>query len=213
MKLVLRAVVPATRAADGGDELVAVRAGDIAALASRADAAPSTDAAALRAHHDIAARIHDGGPSLPSRFGQAFDDEAALAGALHERGTALAEALVSVGDQVEMSVTLMWKARPSPAARPEPLTGRAFMESRAARERERRVAEEAVDRLIDVLAVERAFTRNRICPRDGVAAIVAVLVERGDVRGFGERVSAFARDEHAVIVTVHGPMPPYTFTS
>ena len=66
MKLVLRAVVPAARAADGGDELVAVRAGDIAALASRADVAPSTDAETLRAHHDIAARIHDGGPSLPS---------------------------------------------------------------------------------------------------------------------------------------------------
>lgn len=219
MKLVLRAVVPASRAAGAGD-LVAVRAGDVAALASRIDTSPRVDAESLRTHHDIASRIHDGGPSLPSRFGQTFDDEALLAGALWERGAALAEALVSVGDQLEMSVTLSWTDRAAGHAHAEndeqgaePRSGRAFMESRVARERERRRAEDAVARLIDVLATERAFTRNRICPRVGVAAIVAVLIGRDRVREFRGRVVEFARGEESVSTAVHGPMPPYSFAS
>jgi len=219
MKLLLRAVVPASRA-ERGDDLVAVRAGEVAALASPTEASPPVDAASLRMHHDIASRIHDGGPSLPSRFGQTFADEAALAGALRERGTALAEALVSVGDQVEMSVTLTWRDPEGVGERDEKdgtrataRSGREFMESRVARERERRRAEDAVARLIDLLATERAFTRNRICPRDGVAAIVAVLIERDRVREFRERVSEFARADPMVSAAMHGPLPPYSFTS
>ncbi len=215
MKLVVRAVVPASRAVADAD-LIAVRAGDVAALASRVSESPRIDADALRAHHEIAARIHDSGPSLPSRFGQTFDDDAALASALEERGAALAEALVSVGDQVEMSVTLAWREGAGVAnesTRLEPRSGREFMESRVARERERRRAEDAVARLIDVLATERAFTRNRICPREGVAAIVAVLIDRNGVREFRERVEAFARGELTVSATAHGPLPPYSFAS
>ena len=213
MRLVLRAVVPAARAGDAVDDLVAVRAGELAALASRSEERPRIDATALRSHHEIAARIHDAGPSLPSRFGQTFDDEAALAGALRDHATALAEALVSVGDHVEMSVNLAWADQQTTAARPEPTTGREFMHARLAREQERRRAEDAVARLIGVLTRERAFTRNRICSREGVAAIVAVLVERDRVREFRERVSEFARVESTVTATVHGPMPPYSFSS
>jgi hypothetical protein len=95
----------------------------------------------------------------------------------------------------------------------QPRTGREFMESRVARERERRSAEDAVARLIDSLATERAFTRNRICPREGVAAIVAVLIERSAVREFRTRVDEFARGDATVTATAHGPMPPYSFAS
>ena len=213
MTLIVRAIVPSADAERQVDGLIAVRDGDIAALASAADGAPAADEPSLRAHHDIVSRIHDGGPSLPSRFGQAFADERALATAIGSRREDLAAALARVGDRVEMSITLAWR---TPIARidvREPRTGREFLESRAAQERQRQDAEAAVERLLTGLASDRASARSRICPREGVAAIVAVLTERDGVRGLRERVYAFAQSDERVIATVHGPMPPYSFVS
>jgi len=213
MTLLVRAIVRSADAERHGGDLVAVRDGDIVALASPTTGVPAPDEPSLRAHHAIASRIHDSGPSLPSRFGQVFADEHALAQVIGSRRDELAAELETVGDRVEMSITLSWRTPVAHADEPEPTTGREFLESRAARERERRDAKDAVDRLLGGLRSEHQSARTQICPRDGVAAIVAVLIERNAVRDLREHVSAFARNDDRVSATVHGPLPPYSFVS
>jgi hypothetical protein len=213
MSLIVRAIVRIGDAGRAGSDLVAIRSGDIAVLASRVDGRVAADERELRAHHAIAAQVHDAGPSLPSRFGQVFADEAAVASAVAARRDALVESLERVGDRVEMSVTLTWRATHTRADTPEPRSGREFLVSRAAREHERQDARRAVARLVSELAAERALVRHSICPREGVAAIVAVLIDRDDVRELRERVVAFGAHDASVAATVHGPMPPYSFAS
>jgi hypothetical protein len=213
MTLIVRAIVRAGDAERVGSDLVAIRSGDIAALASRLGGALAPSESELRAHHAIAVRVHDGGPSLPSRFGQVFADEAALAAAIGARRDELAAALQRIGDRVEMSVTLTWRDPPTRVETPEPRSGREFLVARAAREHERQDAERAVARLTTELATERALVRHSICPREGVAAIVALLIDRDDVSEFRERVVAFGAHDGSVAAAVHGPMPPYSFAS
>ena len=213
MSLLVRAIVRAGDAERAGSDLVAIRSGDIAVLASRVEGAIAAGEPELRAHHAIAAQVHDAGPSLPSRFGQVFADEVAVASAIGARRDELLASLEQVGDRVEMSVTLLWRDPPTHLERPEPRTGREFLLSRAAREHERQDAERAVARLVDELSAERALVRHSICPREGMAAIVAVLIDRDDVRGFRDRVVAFGAHDEGVKATVSGPMPPYSFAS
>ena len=213
MSLLVRAIVRAGDAERAGTDLVAIRTGDIAVLASRIADAVVPDEPELRAHHATCARVHDAGPSLPSRFGQVFADEAALASAISPRRDELAAALQQVGDRVEMSVTLTWREPPARIETPEPSTGREFLLSRAAREHERLDAERVVERLVAELATGRPLVRHRICPREGVAAIVALLIDRDDVRDVRARVVAFGAHDVRVVTTVSGPMPPYSFAS
>jgi hypothetical protein len=213
MSLIVRAIVRAADAERAGADLIAIRSGEIAVLASRVGGAVAAGEPELRAHHAIAARVHDSGPSLPSRFGQVFADEAAVASAIGARRDALAAALHEVGDRVEMSVTLTWRLPRTRIETPEPRTGREFLISRAAREHERQDAERAVVRLVDELATERPLTRHVICPREGVAAIVALLIDRDDVREVRARVVTFGAHDVSVVTTVSGPMPPYSFAS
>jgi hypothetical protein len=213
MSLLVRAIVRAGDAERAGSDLFAIRSGDIAVLASLVRGAVAADEPELRAHYAIAARIHDAAPSLPSRFGQVFPDEDAVASAIGARHDELAAALERVGDRVEMSVTLTWRVPPARGEGTEPRTGREFLESRAVREHEREDADRAVARLVDELAIERALVRHSSCPRDGVAAIVALLVDRDDARLLRERVAAFGARDERVATGVHGPMPPYSFAS
>lgn len=213
MSLLVRAIV---RAADAeralAGELVAVRDGDLAAIASPREDLPAADERELRTHHALASRIHDAAPSLPSRFGQAFADETALRAALGARRAALRSALESVGDRVEVAITLAWRAPVAAAPEIEPRTGREFLESRAVRERVRRRADALVERLLATLGGERAVSRSS-CPREGVAAIVGLLIERHEVGEVREAVRAFASGEPDVVASVSGPMPPYSFAS
>jgi hypothetical protein len=196
-----------------GEDLVAVSASGVAALASPRGSAPQASEAELRAHQRITARIHDEGPSLPSRFGQVYADEDALAAALRERGAWLTTALEDVGDRVEMSITLHWRAPREHPAVTSNTTGREFMAARAAREREHREAQQVIARLVDDLAIDRALIRDNICPRDGVAAIVGVLIARDGTEALRERIAWFERRSGDVTAAVYGPLPPYSFAS
>lgn len=219
MSLLVRAIVRARDAEHLEPGLVTIRRGEIAAVASPHDGRVVADEPALRAHHAIASGIHDAAPSLPSRFGQVFADETALASALDARRADLAEALERVGDRVEMSVTLSWRAASSRNlaiarnSNTPPATGRDYLRSRAVRERERQDAERAVERLVAALATERPLARHSSCPRDGVAAIVALLIDRDRVRAVRERIAAFSVSDETVTAATSAPMPPYTFTS
>ena len=212
MTLVVRAIVRATDAARvGGDDLIAVRGERIAALASARTSAPQPTASELREHDAITRAVHAAAPSLPSRFGDIFADESALASALRAREERLAADLDRVGDRVEIAVTMRWRdARPQVEI-DRSGSGRAYLESRAMRERERRDAEALVARLVDHLAFERAFIRQRICPRDGVAAIVAVLSTRDEVWTTRQHIGSFAERSTEIVMDVHGPLPPFSF--
>jgi hypothetical protein len=214
VSLLVRAIVrseDALRAATS--DLVVVRADGIAALATPCGETPPLTEAELRAHDAITRRIHEGAPSLPSRFGQVFADEDALVRALRDRETALAETLRSVGPRVELHVTLDWRHPHEAPDAADASTGRAYLEALAARERGRREAEQVVARLTEQLPTERAFTRHVICPRDGVAAIVAILSTRDEERSVRRAIESFGERSSEVTALVRGPLPPYTFAS
>jgi hypothetical protein len=214
VSLLVRAIVrseDALRAATS--DLVVVQADGIAALATPCADKPPLTEAELRSHDAITRRIHDGAASLPSRFGQIFADEAALVRALRDRESALAESLRSVGPRVELHVTLDWRRPHEAPAAADASTGRGYLKALAARERERREAEQVVARLTEQLPTERAFIRTVICPRDGVAAIVAILSTRDEVISVRQAVESFGERSSEITALVRGPLPPYTFAS
>ena len=214
MSLLVRAIVrseDALRAAT--PEMVVVQADGIAALATPCADKPPLTEAELRTHDAITRRIHDGAASLPSRFGQVFADEDALARALRGRESALAASLQSVGPRVELHVTLDWRRPHGASDVSDASTGRGYLEALAVRERERREAEQVVARLTEQLPTERALIRTVICPRDGVAAIVAILSTRDEVISVRQAVESFGERSSEITALVRGPLPPYTFAS
>ena len=193
--------------------LVVVGDAGLSALASLYDGPPVADAEQLRAHERITARIHDAAPSLPSRFGQFFRDERSLTAALRERSARLLDELNTVGDQAEMSVTLAWRAARGHAAEARYATGREFLMAKAALAQEHKEAEAVVARLVDDLAVDQAAVRRTICPREGVAAIVAILTARDGAQALRETIDSFGRRSSEVTARAYGPLPPYSFAS
>ncbi len=191
--------------------LVAVRVNAVAALASDVAKVPPATEEALRAHAAITGRIHDMAPSLPARFGLTFSDEGELARALAPRERDLASTLETVGDRIEMALTLSWRVEREAAAATQPSSGRAYLEALAARERERRLAAQVTARLVDELGYERAFTRESICPRAGVAATVALLIPRDEVMRLRRYVASCRERTSEVMVTAYGPLAPYSF--
>jgi hypothetical protein len=193
--------------------MIVVQADGIAALATPCADKPPLTEAELRTHDAITRRIHDGAASLPSRFGQVFADEDALARALRGRESALAASLQSVGPRVELHVTLDWRRPHAVPDASDASTGRGYLEALAVRERERREAEQVIARLTEQLPTERAFIRTVICPRDGVAAIVAILSTRDEVISVRQAVESFGERSSEITALVRGPLPPYTFAS
>lgn len=214
MTLLLRSFVR-TRDLDrvATPDLRVARGTTVAALASECDGAPAPTEAALREHESITAGVHAVVPSLPSRFGVTFADTKELEDALAGREADLASALDRVDGRVEMAVTLAWRAaRATPNTAPA-RTGREYLEARAVRERERQEAEELVARFIGQLGHERAFTRESICPRAGVAATVALLIPRGEVMRVRRDITSVGERTSDVVVDVYGPFAPYSFAS
>jgi hypothetical protein len=81
------------------------------------------------------------------------------------------------------------------------------------REHEQRDAKNVVARLVDHLAVDQAVIRHTTCPREGVAAIVAVLIARDGAEMLRQQVVSFAERSSDVTARVYGPLPPYSFAS
>lgn len=202
------------RASDdpGFADLVAVRSGAVAALASEYSGAPRADEHELRTHDAITRRVHDAMPSLPARFGALFDDRDALRHALAARDAELERAIAALGTRIELAVTLRWRV-PRASRAPDGESGRAYLEHLAAREHDRSEAQQLVERLVTELACERALIRERICPHEGIAATVAVLTKRDEEMNVRQRVETYGRKASEVSTDVYGPFPPYSFVS
>lgn len=194
-------------------DLVAVASAGLAGLASPISTSPGVTEGALREHDAITRRIHGAVASLPARYGQVFEDEGALARSLATRASALATGLDRVADRVEVAVTLRWRTPHEPARQPSAESGRAYLEHRAALERVAQEAESVVARFAGELTCEQAFIRHTTCPRPGVAAIVAVLIDRDELAAAQERVMSFGERSADVSAAVDGVFAPYSFAS
>jgi len=214
--LLVRSFVRAADADQFAGELAAVRGAHVAALATATLEVPTATEAELRDHARITARVHRQAASLPARFGVHYESQNALARAIGANERRLARELDEVGLRNELSIILSWRsARPRSgnAGSRAATSGREYLLARAASEREKQEAESLVARLVAVLAGDRAVIRQFICPRDGVAATVAVLTTREGETAVRERADRFARETDEVTVAVYGPMPPYSFVS
>lgn len=215
MTLIVRAIVRASDLGrlDAGEDVVAIRAADLAALASPVDEPLSATESALRGHDSLTRRIHERVASLPARFGQLFASEADVVAAIEARAATLREAIAAVDGRVEVAITLRWRALAEPMTGDDASPGHAYMAQRAADLALARRAEDIAARLVDEMACERAHARSKTCPRPGVAAIVALLIDRDDVSDVRERVSSFGARSSEVTASVDGVFAPYSFAS
>ncbi|HEY6960027.1 MAG TPA: GvpL/GvpF family gas vesicle protein [Candidatus Limnocylindria bacterium] len=215
MTLLVRAIVRASdldRVATD-DDIVAIRAADLAALASRIDGPVSATESALRGHDSLTRSIHERVASLPARFGQLFESEDDVVAAIEARAATLREGIATVDGRVEVAITLRWRELSRPSASVDGSPGHAYMAQRAADLALARRAEAIAARLVDEMAYERAHARLKTCPRPGVAAIVAILVDRDDVSDVRERVRSFGACSSEVTASVDGVFAPYSFAS
>ena len=167
-------------------------------------------------HHRVVEAICDAQPCLPVRFGTAFADSDSARAALRPKLADLRTALARVAGKTELSLTLLWKTRPSAAPAADAAgPGRRFMEERRAEQRARDAARDRanamVARLVEGLAVDQSLVWHEICTSPDVAVSLAVLVlsERAADRKAELARLAAAFDD--VTAAVNGPWPPYSF--
>ena len=214
MSLVVRAIVRAQDADHASaDEVIQIRAGALAVLVTRVEEPVTATEEELRSHDALTRRIHDRVPALPARFGQVFASEAEVVAAVEPRAAALRDAIEAVDGRVEIAITLRWRTPEQASAIDEPSSGREYLALRAAVLRVRERAEALAARLVGEVASDRAHARVKTCPRPGVAAIVAILVERDGVPTARDRVLSFGERSSEVSATIDGVFAPYSFVS
>jgi hypothetical protein len=138
---------------------------------------------------------------LPARFGVAYDDEAALEEAVHQRAAQLSESLARVRCHVELGVSIVGEQRPES---PPPATGRAYLEAKAAEARLGSELHEALSAHAD------AATRAQ--PLDGSIVLAsAYLVDPDTIPSFLGAVEKLKEQYPELTIAVTGPWPPYSF--
>ena len=227
------AEAPGATAVDPRQEVVALREGPVAALASRVSLDEFDEAVLperladaqwleekIRAHEQVLESALVTAAVVPCRFCTVYRDERALRRFLSERAAALSGALARVEGRVEHGV----KAFASPqsggdeAARAE--SGRAYLE---ARRRERQARERRAQSRVQLAG--ELHERLRAAAEDGVLLDLqsrdvsgrdADMIFNGaylvaDAERFREVLAAAARDHGDVDLELTGPWPPYNF--
>ena len=184
----------------------------VAAVAGELPERPRPDRGALERQDAVVRRLaRIFGAIVPSRFGEAFADEAALAGRLEPRKQELAAALALVRGCVQMTLRVFGEPAASGAPEPAGGPGTRYLEGRR-REGERARSLPEIDplraALLPLLRAERIErheaggpllgTVYHLIPSMQTAADLAVL-EAGRQEVGGRRVAAT------------GPWPPYAF--
>jgi hypothetical protein len=197
----------------GGEPLRLVGQGAIMAVVGELASRPVPGEAVLQAQDAVVRRLAGlFGALLPARFGEAFADEAALAGRLAAQSASLAEALALVRGCVQMTLRVFGDPEPMTEVPAEPAggPGKRYLEAqRRERERARSLPEidalrEALRPLLRAERIERNATGRllgtayHLVPRGETGAYLAVL-EGARERLGGRRVAA------------SGPWPPYAF--
>lgn len=204
-----------------GAALVVVPCGQLEAVVTEHDRAPSVEREAALTHAAVVAALAEHGPVLPVRFGVAHTDVASLQAAVRGAEHGLQRSLERVGGHLEFVVREVAHHRAEAGgstqrrARTEPRSeapGRAYLEARLAEERAARQAEQ----------VATAELRALTSPLDRYAAVVVerigpggpercYLVDRALLGAFTAAASACLEGRRELILG--GPWPPYTFAT
>jgi hypothetical protein len=196
-----------------GEPLRRVHCGSFAAVVGDLPRKPEPDRETLQAQEVVVRRLAEIFTALlPSRFGEAFADEAVLRDRIAGQASGIAESLALVRGCVQMTLRVFGDSELPVDADTEPAggPGTRYLEARR-RESERARSLPEIDPLREalrpLLRAERIERREtglllgtayHLVPRDQTGAYLAALQEVGERIG-GRRVSA------------SGPWPPYAF--
>lgn len=197
-----------------GEPLRLVPHGELAAVVGEIPERPRLERAILERQDAVVRRLaEDCGAILPARFGEAFANEAALAGQLAAREREVAAALELVRGCVQMTLRVFGEPEPLPEPPTAPAggPGTSYLAARRREaERARSLPEiaplrEALRPLLRAERIERheaagplLGTAYHLVPRDQTGAYLATL-EAARERIGDRRVAAT------------GPWPPYAF--
>lgn len=179
----------------------------------------------LREHDRVVRHALRSATPLPIRYGAgAFASKAAAREALVQQAAELSAGLARVAGHVEMGVRVGWKL-PEPSvpsagdranAAQAAASGRAYLEARrdALRERDalRRAAAAALDRVELEMRLDGVPTTRTVLPDSGTAGILAHLVRRSEIQGYGRAVTAVREALPEYRITPSGPWAPYSFS-
>lgn len=227
------AEAPRAAAVDAQHEVVALREGPIAGLASRVSLDEFDEAALperladaqwleekIRSHEQVLESALATSAVVPCRFCTVYRDESALRRFLSDRAGALSSALARVEGRVELGAKAFVASPASGEEASRAESGRAYLE---ARKREQQAREE--------LARSRVQLANELHERLHAAAEDGVLLDLqsrdasgrdadmifngaylvADRERFESALAAVARDHAEVDLELTGPWPPYNF--
>jgi hypothetical protein len=185
----------------------------IAAVAGELPERPRPDRGALERQDAVVRRLAGlFGAIVPARFGEAFADEAALAGRLEPRGQELAAALALVRGCVQMTLRVFGEPAAAAGA-PEPAggPGTRYLEGRR-RESERARSLPEIDplraALLPLLRAERIERHEAGGPLLGT---VYHLIASAQAAAYLAALEAGRQEIGGRRVAATGPWPPYAF--
>jgi hypothetical protein len=177
------------------DDCTGVRFGHVTAVVGPARGDSRDDAV----HHGLVVQtlVDSSDAVLPARFGERFEDAAALARAVEPRLRELEERLAAVDGCVELAV----RVAPSQREDERPADGASYMRARLH-------GVSAVSKLHAVLA---EHARAAVVAQSPLLHDAAYLVERGEVDEFARRVVAYGAAHPELDLVCTGPWAPATF--
>lgn len=196
-----------------GEPLRLLPRGGISAVAGDLPARPNPDRETLERQDAVVRRLAESfGAILPARFGEAFADEAALAGRLGPREREIAEALALVRGCVQMTLRVF--GEPEPAPEPDTATGGPGTRHLAARRRQREWAHSLPE--IDPLraALHPLLRAERIERHEAPGPLVGTayhLIQRAQAGAYLEALESARGWIGGRRVAATGPWPPYAF--
>ena len=183
------------------------------------EVAPRATLDSVKAHHAVVRAAWTTSPAcLPARFGQWFQERAALEKAVAEKGAALERALQEVEGAGEHGVRIVEPeaTEASGESDPEPPhTGRAYLESLLKRDlarQQRNQRAEAMGRELET-ALLGAIRAQRAEPLKGSHGLLSVahLVASDRQDEYRDRLAGFRTVHPELRFLVSGPWPPYSF--
>lgn len=194
--------------------------GDLGAVYSRHDGAPSAPSAETAlAHAGVCDALMDRGVDLlPVRYGTRYADEQALRAGIGDRRAWLLERLQQVRGHVELGLRVLWDDDAESTDHRQPVEeedGRAYLLRRVEQEQRRRVrraaARRAADRVHEPLVAASTDAREELLATPRLLLTAAYLVPRGDVGAFRDLVERLAAQTPELEILCTGPWPPYSF--
>ncbi len=196
-----------------GEPLRLLPRGGVSAVAGDLPARPRPDREILEGQGAVVSRLAERfGAILPARFGEAFADEAALAGRLDPREREIAAALALVRGCVQMTLRVFGDPEPDPE--PEPVSGGPGTRHLAARRRQREWAHSLPE--IDPLraALNPLLRAERIERHGAPGPLVGTayhLIPRAQAGAYLEALEAARGRIGGRRIAATGPWPPYAF--